>query len=278
MRTLIRLVGGFVLVAAGCSAAGGVTTLPVTVTELPNGQVSFTAPRTVRGPLVELRLRNKGQAAHDVQVLRVAGNHGAGEVADVIGADNAVMPDWMVPAGGVGAVTPGKTTGATMQLQAGNYYLVDTAMNDNDESYARLGGITPLTVVIGGSTGGLPPARATITAHEYAFGVPPLAAGTTRVRFENTGKQPHTLIAFPIVGGATWEQVTQAFLSEGQAQAAPPIDTQNYRQLAALDAGRSLVTDLTLQKGRYAFACFLSDRGGGPPHVVLGMLQEVVVG
>ena len=34
---------------------------------------------------------------------------------------------------------------------------------------------------------------------------------------------------------------------------------------------------LELRQGRYALVCFLSDRKGGPPHVVKGMVTEVDV-
>ena len=44
-----------------------------------------------------------------------------------------------------------------------------------------------------------------------------------------------------------------------------------------IDGGESLVTDLELQKGKYAFVCFIQDRAGGPPHVAKGMIQEIAV-
>jgi hypothetical protein len=39
-----------------------------------------------------------------------------------------------------------------------------------------------------------------------------------------------------------------------------------------------VVSKLTLQKGSYAFICFVNDRAGGPPHFTKGMLQQVNVG
>jgi hypothetical protein len=35
--------------------------------------------------------------------------------------------------------------------------------------------------------------------------------------------------------------------------------------------------NLDLKPGRYAFYCFISDRQGGPPHAVKGMVAEVEV-
>ena len=39
----------------------------------------------------------------------------------------------------------------------------------------------------------------------------------------------------------------------------------------------SELTEITLAAGRYAIACFISDRAGGPPHFTKGMLTEVVI-
>ena len=44
-----------------------------------------------------------------------------------------------------------------------------------------------------------------------------------------------------------------------------------------LEGGTSQQLDVNLQPGRYAFFCFISDKQGGPPHVVKGMVSEVTV-
>jgi hypothetical protein len=46
---------------------------------------------------------------------------------------------------------------------------------------------------------------------------------------------------------------------------------------AALEGGDSQIAELNLTSGKYAFICFISNRGGGPPHAAMGMIKEVVV-
>ena len=38
-----------------------------------------------------------------------------------------------------------------------------------------------------------------------------------------------------------------------------------------------MILETELEKGNYAFFCFVSDRAGGPPHVAKGMVSDVVV-
>ena len=44
-----------------------------------------------------------------------------------------------------------------------------------------------------------------------------------------------------------------------------------------LEGGTSQVVTANLEPGKYAFFCFISDKAGGPPHVVKGMVSEVNV-
>jgi hypothetical protein len=44
-----------------------------------------------------------------------------------------------------------------------------------------------------------------------------------------------------------------------------------------MDGGVSQIVDANLEPGSYAFFCFISDKTGGPPHVVKGMVSEVSV-
>lgn len=44
-----------------------------------------------------------------------------------------------------------------------------------------------------------------------------------------------------------------------------------------LDGGVSQPVEFTGKPGKYAFFCFIADTKGGPPHVVKGMISEVVV-
>ena len=72
------------------------------------------------------------------------------------------------------------------------------------------------------------------------------------------------------------DEVKAALASQGQSSA-PPFDFNKSTTVAGIEGTNAQTTSLTLQKGDYVFLCFLSDRGGGPPHFTLGMLEKATV-
>jgi hypothetical protein len=44
-----------------------------------------------------------------------------------------------------------------------------------------------------------------------------------------------------------------------------------------IEGGETQLVELDLEPGSYAMMCFISDRQGGPPHAVKGMVDELVV-
>ena len=123
----------------------------------------------------------------------------------------------------------------------------------------------------------LPSTPATITAKEYGFETSGLKAGKNEITFQNAGKELHHVIALPFNKGGTLAEVRKFTTSRGSPPGPPPVDFDNGVNTTVLDGGKAQVAELELKKGKYAFLCFISDRKGGPPHVVKGMLQEVTV-
>jgi len=117
---------------------------------------------------------------------------------------------------------------------------------------------------------------AKIEAYEYGFRVSGLSVGKNTIEFSNTGTEAHHIIAVPYKPGATLAEVRKAFMKEGGAN--PPLDFAHVAYTARIDGGTKQITKLDLDKpGKYALLCFVSDRKGGPPHVVQGMIAEVTV-
>jgi plastocyanin len=198
------------------------------------------------------------------------------EVLGVIGSESDPIPTWLHGEGGVQSLAPGKSNSATMNLPPGKYYMVDTNTDDNNNSFAQQGGMQELNVTGNAAEAALPKADLTISAKEYEFVVPPIKAGTSKVKFENTGKELHMVIALPIAEGKTFADVKAAF-SDQNSNEPPPVDFENATGAEVVDNGKALVTNMTFKKGSYAFVCFISDRSGGAPHFVKGMMQEVKV-
>jgi hypothetical protein len=114
----------------------------------------------------------------------------------------------------------------------------------------------------------------TVEAAEYVFNTETLPSGPTEIAFDNIGAQPHHLIASPLKGDATAEDVEKFFKSE---EGAPPIEEKGTKSTAVLEGGEGQLVTLDLEPGRYALYCFITDREGGPPHAFKGMVDEVEV-
>ena len=149
---------------------------------------------------------------------------------------------------------------------------------DRVPSFAEQGATA--TIEVTGEVGDaeLPDPGATVTAEEYSFATQGLVAGVDLIRFDNTGKELHHLIAIPYEAGATFEKVKAFGTSDAPPDGPPPVDFSRASVTAVLEGGDSQITELGLAtSGKYAFICFISDRAGGPPHATLGMINEVVV-
>jgi hypothetical protein len=227
--------------------------------------VQLKAPKSADGGLVEISFKNSARDAQEAQLVRVEGNHSVEELLKVFATDGGPIPGWLRGGGGVGETKPGQTRSVTQRLPEGKYYVVDSNVEGEPAT-------APLTVE-GGDGGELPETDAGITARDYSFSTTGLKPGSNEVRFANSGKELHHLIALPINKGATLEDVKKAFREE-EPSGPPPFDEKGAVGTAVLDTGTSQVTDLTLSKGKYALVCFIQDRKGGPPHAVKGMVSE----
>ena len=232
------------------------------------GSVAFTVPKRIETGVTELTLRNDSERPQDMQLIFVDGDHSEKEVVtayEEVGRGGAPIPDWFIAGGGTPTVGPGKSKSVVQVLEPGTYY----GFTSSDGSFTSFD-------VTGEESGDeLPETGATISAYEYGFKAEGLEAGSGPVRFENTGAQPHHVIAFPIIGDAKIGEVKAFFKTE---KGKPPVAFEQETSTAVVEGGSGQLVDLDLSKpGRYALVCFISDRQGGPPHALKGMVSEVEV-
>jgi hypothetical protein len=242
----------------------------------------LSAPETVEAGLVEISLQVDAPATeqHDAQLLRVEGDHTLAEALEAVSSEEgAPTPPWIFAGGGVGSTEGGRTATVTQVLEPGTYYVVDLGQGEGDNvpSFAEQGATATIEVTGEADDAELPDADATVTAEDFSFTADGLEAGVNRVRFDNDGKEIHHIIAVPYTEGATLEQVKAFATSDEPPDGPPPIEFQRAAATAALEGGTSQITELDLTTGKYALLCFISNRAGGPPHVVYGMVAEVEV-
>jgi uncharacterized cupredoxin-like copper-binding protein len=273
-------VGALALLAAGCGGGGSddPTKVAVQVTENGKGDYTVSVPNEIEGGAVELTLDNtKNQAPHAAQLIQLGEGHTYQEADAIINSQKPVpIPDWIHGYGGVGAVQPGQTGTATVKLDEGHYVVQDDAEGGPNSPYAEFD-------VKETNDADLPETDASVAAAttgqenpEYQWETSGLKAGPSEITFKSEGAEAlHHIIAAPINGDATIEQVGQELDSNGPPRS---IDIDNASQTEVLDGGKDQVLALNLKAGRYAFICFLPDRDEpDKPHYKTGLLKEVTI-
>lgn len=280
--TAAVLLGTVALAGCGDDEADELAVLEVAIS---GGGESFSieAPEEFEAGVVEVRVTNsaEGEAPHSLDLIRVDGDLGIEDVLAVVSSEEgAPIPEELHADGGTGDIAAGESRTVTVELTEGRYFLIDTNSvdpeTDESASFAELGAQRELTVE-GDGGGELPETDLTITAKEYSFDVPELSAGTQRLTYVNDGEELHHVVAVPIADGATIADVEAFFGSEEEPEGPPPLDFEGGDYTGVLDGGTSMVTELELEAGEYAFICFINDRAGGPPHFTKGMLQGITV-
>ncbi len=235
------------------------------------GRTTVSAPKKAEAGLAEISYGNNSEGSADLQLIRVEGDHDAKEVVDGLekATEGKPFPDWFFAGGGVGLVEPGETGTATQALEPGTYYAFNTEGGFNPKT-------TPKLEVTGEvSDADLDDGEGTVEAGEYVFqSEDPLPAGTNQILFENIGAQPHHMIATKLVGEATADDVEKAFKSQ---KGRPPLDEATTQTTAVIEGGEGQLVTFDLEPGRYAFYCFITDRQGGKPHALKGMVDEIDV-
>jgi hypothetical protein len=262
----------------GCSDDKDSAT-PVRAVITENGdQIKLDIPSNIKGGVVNLSLTNSGQHVHSLQFVKVTGEHSSDDVLSelITSGQGAPIPDWVSEGGGIGTVAPGQTGTASFRLSAGTHFAWDDETDENDTNNATKGAISEITVTAGNG-GSLPDADGTVTAKEYEFTTNGLKAGTSKVMFDNTGKEFHHFIAAPLQPGKTIEDVKTFFATEGEPTGEPPINFDKGVGVAVVGPGNAEVSTVTLEPGNYAMVCFLNDRAGGAPHFTMGMTQQFSV-
>jgi hypothetical protein len=265
----IALVSSLALVACGDSEDAQELSFTV---ESKGKTSTVTAPESAEAGLAEITLTNDSDSEADLQLLRVEGDRSPEEVVEGFGKaiQGKAFPEWLFAAGGVGTLGAGESATVEQVLQPGDYYAfnLETGGPPSPQDVA-------VTEVSGEeSDAEIEQGDATVEAAEYVFNAETLPSGEVEIAFDNIGAQPHHLIASPIKGNATAEDVEKAFKEE---KGPSPLEEKGTLSTAVLEGGEAQLVEMDLEPGRYALYCFITDREGGPPHVYKGMVDEVEV-
>lgn len=244
-------------------------------------KLTLSHPASVSAGLVSMTLKNSDKRPRGAQIVRIVGDHNSKAVVSLIEGESIKIPEYIQDGGGVAAVKPGETKTVTQNLAPGKYIVWDDQGGDDDTpGNWSLGALGEFTVTGEASDDELPSRPATITAldkgdKDYGFAFKGLKAGTNQVRFENTGKQLHHALFFPLQKGATLADLRTFLKSDGKGE--PPLDFAKGVGTTVIDGGVAQNVELDLTAGNYAVLCFIPDRKGGKSHADKGMVEELVV-
>jgi hypothetical protein len=273
---LIAVLPIALLALTACGSSKKATKVSVTLTTA-GKSTKVTAPKSVKGGLVEVTVHNKTKLPGDAQFVRLTGNHTAQEALKVVGGNSPKIPEWINGGGGPYNAKPGGTSTVTVNLPAGKYIVVNDEATQNGPGGGPPG-YASLTVT-SGDNGDLPSSTADITAKtvskdKYAFDISGLKAGDNAVKFTNDSKgELHHVQAFPVNDGASLDQIKKVFASSGPPKGKPPVDFEGNVGTTVLNGKTDEVTHLNLKKGKYVFLCFLTDHDGGKPHFLKGLAK-----
>lgn len=237
-----------------------------------NGKATtISAPPSAEAGLAEITFTNNADKEADLQLIRVEGDRSVEEVVEGLGkaVSGQSFPEWFFAGGGVGTTAPGESATVTQVLEPGTYYAFDTETQRPPDPKSVVS-----TEVTGDAAEEELEADATVEAGEYVFDSDTLPSGSNEIVFDNIGVQPHHLLASKLLGDSTAEDVEAFFKTE---KGRPPLSEKGTQSTAVIEGGEGQVVTLDLEPGRYAFYCFISDRQGGPPHALKGMVDEIEV-
>ncbi len=115
-----------------------------------------------------------------------------------------------------------------------------------------------------------------MTLQDFAFvGLDTLTAGPHSVTVTNSGPQPHEATIVKLADGVEVADLPAMFASTEPPTGAPPFTSAGG--VAGIDVGATVLIDVDLEAGNYAFLCFVPDPATGAPHAALGMIGALTV-
>lgn len=261
---------------------------------------SFEIPPEVEGGVVRVTLQNSGKKKHEA-VIVAAGptpiDRVKQDLTAVVAGDGTPTPDYLRFQGGVSLVPGGTSEMSFLTLPPGDYVMVCT-LTDADsltdpagpppkEEELRfhydLGMATQFTVKKTNNAA-MPSTDATVLARDWAFEAPALTPGFKVLTFRNEGRQDHSLAVAEFPDHVDGARAKASFEKLLAADADHPVaDTipvpQDVAIAGPLSAGGQSTFPMNLKVNRtYVFACYMTDRSGGPLHATgKGMVTYATV-
>jgi hypothetical protein len=237
---------------------------------------SFTAPEIVRSGWMLVNLTNSGQEPHHVQFLRLNDGVSLDEFEAALKQGEGPALAMTQQVGGVGAIAPGISAQAVINLPAGEYAILCFIPSPGDGiPHLAKGMIKGLTVQdSSGGTAAEPEADLAITLQDFTFDMPAtLPAGPMVIQVTNNGPEPHEWNLLRLEDGKTVQDVLGFLTAPDGPPPFIPIGGMN-----GLDVGKTGYVEFDFEPGTYVAICNIpSPKAEGHPHFTLGMVKQFEV-
>lgn len=265
---------GFLLGACAHDAGRESSTTAPPVITYTAQDYSFEGPDTIPGGLATIRLVNRGQDVHHIQLLKLEGRSVDDFPKDFPGS-TSFLPKWIKHMGGANGIVAGEEASATLSLEPGTYVLLCEIPDRQMRSHVALGMVKAVTVKSSSNVRSTPSKPDTeVKLLDFAF-VPshPLTPGRHTVKVRNEGDQPHELVLVELPPGASAKDFTDAFMPG----ASGPPKGKPIGGMNALEKGGEGTFPVELSPGNYALICFKFDPASKAPHFAKGMITDLSV-
>jgi hypothetical protein len=260
-------------------------------------EYGFDVPPEIEGGVVRMTFENGGRLKHSA--LIVSGGDTPLErvkqdLVPIVRGEGKPVPDYLRFHGGVSLVEGGTSWAATISLPVGRYVLV-CPLSETDTLHPTAGPPTPAARphfeqgmasefrVDRTNDAVMPPTDGTVVARDWSYEVPALVPGLQTLTFRNQGLQHHSLAVAEFDGRVAPEAARAAFETLLRTAPGRPPDAvptpDNVAFAGPLSPAGEVTVSLRLKVNHtYVFACYLSDRAGGPLHATgQGMLAYATV-
>ncbi|MFI5179226.1 MAG: hypothetical protein ACHQO8_11705 [Vicinamibacterales bacterium] len=235
---------------------------------------ALTMPERVPSGLSLFTLENRGTVPHAVRFIRLADGHTIQDYRTWRQSGQPIPP-WLVTAGGIGAVGPGRNADYIASLEAGSYVVMCDYPSPEGGAHDDKGLAAALQVETGASTFRPPQAQdadVTLRLHDHGFQLTaPISAGRQLFHVVNVGTEPHQALIVRLPEGAN-EFQERGWFNGGSKGARPGQPIGGIVELAA-DADAWFRVELT--PGRYLLLCAMQEEDGR--HFELGMIYRFTI-
>lgn len=236
---------------------------------------SFEGPETIPGGLTTIRLVNRGQDLHHVQLLKLEDGRTIKDFPKDFPGSTSLLPKWIKHMGGPNGIIGGDETSATVHLEPGPYVLICQIPDQQMTPHVVRGMLKAVTVTT--STEARKESAkvdSEVTLIDFGFTPSqPLTPGRHTIKVRNQGHQPHELVLVQLQPGASAKDFVAAF--EPGASGPPPGKPMGG--MNALEEGGEGTFTTDLVPGNYAFICFMVDPASKAPHFAKGMMVDFSV-